>query len=112
MIRCGCKGYRAFIAEEKWLKKLEEIPIVSEFSEEILGSPPIIEIDFTIKPMSRITSIFKSPFRMVPVELRELKVQLQDLLDKGFVCPSVLPWEAPVLHVKKDGMLRMCIDYK
>ena len=49
---------------------------------------------------------------MASAELKELKVQLQELLDKGFVRPNVLPWGAPVLFVKKkDGTLRMCIDY-
>ena len=49
---------------------------------------------------------------MAPAELRELKVQLKELLDKGFIRPSVSPWGGPVLFVKKkDGSLRMCIDY-
>ena len=49
---------------------------------------------------------------MAPVELRELQVQLQELLDKGFIRPSYSPWGAPVLFVKKkDGTLRMCVDY-
>ncbi|CAN4101409.1 unnamed protein product [Withania somnifera] len=50
---------------------------------------------------------------MAPAELRELKVRLRDLLDKGFICSSVSPWGAPVLFVKKkDGSMRMCIDYR
>ena len=50
---------------------------------------------------------------MAPAELKELKEQLKDLLDKGFIRPSVSPWGAPVLFVrKKDGSLRMCIDYR
>ena len=50
---------------------------------------------------------------MAPTELKELKTQLQKLLDKGFIRPSVFPWGAPVLFVKKkDGTLRMCIDYR
>ncbi|KAL4011265.1 hypothetical protein IC575_028317 [Cucumis melo] len=50
---------------------------------------------------------------MAPTELKELKVQLQELLDKGFIRPSVSPWEAPVLFVKKkDGSMRLCIDYR
>ena len=54
----------------------------------------------------------RARYRMAPAELKELKVQLQELLDKGFVRPSVSPWGAPVLFVKKkDGTLRMCIDY-
>ena len=50
---------------------------------------------------------------MAPVELRELKLQLQDMLDKGFVRPSVSPRGAPILFVKKkDGSLRLCINYR
>ncbi|PKI60871.1 hypothetical protein CRG98_018744 [Punica granatum] len=50
---------------------------------------------------------------MVPSELKELKVQLQELLENGFIRPSVSPWSAPVLFVKKkDGLLRLCIDYR
>ena len=51
--------------------------------------------------------------RLAPTELKELKTQLQDLLDKGVIRPSVSPWGAPVLFVKKkDGTLRICIDYR
>ena len=47
------------------------------------------------------------------LELKELKLQLQELLEKGFIQPSVSPWGAPVLFVKKkDGTLRLCIDYR
>ena len=50
---------------------------------------------------------------MAPAELKELKIQLQELLDIGFIRPSVSPWRAPVLFVKKkDGTMRMCIDYR
>ena len=50
---------------------------------------------------------------MAPVELKELKLQLQELLEKGFIRPSISPWEAPMLFVKKkDGTLRLCIDYR
>src|SRR5262249_4756013 len=53
------------------------------------------------------------PYRMAPTKLKELKVQLKDLLDKGFIRPSSSPWGAPVLFVKKkDGSLRLCIDYR
>ena len=55
----------------------------------------------------------RASYRMAPTELKELKSQLQELLDKGFIRPSVSPWGAPVLFVKKkDGTLRMCIDYR
>ena len=54
-----------------------------------------------------------TPHRMVPVELQELKVQLQEFLDKGFIRPSTSPWGAPVLLAKKkDRALRLCINYR
>ena len=54
-----------------------------------------------------------TPHRMAPVELQELKVQLQDLLDKGFIRPSTSPWGTPMLFSKKkDKTLRLCIDYR
>ena len=54
-----------------------------------------------------------TPHRMAPVELQELRVQLQELLDKGFMKPSTSPWGAPVLFAKKKGKsLRLCIDYR
>ena len=54
-----------------------------------------------------------TPHRMTPVELQELRVQLQELLDKGFIRPRTSPWSAPVLFVKKkDRTLRLCIDYR
>ena len=54
-----------------------------------------------------------TPHRMAPVELQKLKVQLQELLDKGFIRPSTSPWGAPVLFAKKkDRTLRLCIDYR
>ena len=50
---------------------------------------------------------------MAPMELKELKTQVQDLVDKGFIRPSISPWGAPVLFVKKkDGTIRLCIDYR
>ena len=54
-----------------------------------------------------------TPHRMAPVELQELRVQLQELLDKGFIGPSTSPWGALVLFAKKkDKILRLFIDYR
>ena len=62
---------------------------------------------------SGIEPISKAPYRMALSELKELKVQMEELVNKGFVRPSTLPWRAPVLFVKKnDGILRLCIDYR
>ena len=55
----------------------------------------------------------KPPYKMSTLEMLELKMQLQELLEKKYIWPSVSPWGAPVLFVKKkDGTLRLCIDYR
>ena len=95
---------------------LESVPVVCEFPEvfpkDLLGVPPEREIDCGIDLLPDTQPIFIPTYRMDPVELKELK-KLKDLLDKGFIRPNISPWGAPVLFVKKkDGSLRMCIDYK
>ena len=83
------------------------------FSEDLPGLPPDREVEFTIDLVPSIGPISKAPYRMVLTELKELKEQLQDLLDKGFIRTSASPWGAPVLFVKKkDGSMRLCIDYR
>ena len=70
-------------------------------------------MELSIEIVPGIAPVSRAPYKMAPAELKELKVQLQELLDKGFVRPSVSPWGAPVLFVKKkDDTLRMCIDYR
>ena len=69
--------------------------------------------DIVVKVVQGTTPISRAPYRMAPTELKELKTQLQELLDKGFVRPSVSPWGASILFVKnKDDTLWMCIDYR
>ncbi|KAA0036931.1 gag-protease polyprotein [Cucumis melo var. makuwa] len=87
---------------------LSSEPVVREypdvFSDELPGLSPSREIDFAIKLEPGTDPISRAPYRMAPAELKELKVQLQELLDKGFIRPNVSPWGAPVLFVKKkDG---------
>ncbi|KAL4017102.1 hypothetical protein IC575_024776 [Cucumis melo] len=83
------------------------------FPDELPGLPPPREINFAIELESGTASISRAPYRMAPAELKELKVQLQELLHKGFIRPSVSPWGAQVLFVKKkDGSMRLCIDYR
>src|SRR5262249_34899281 len=83
------------------------------FPEELPGLPPEREIEFEIEVLPGTAPISKAPYRMAPLELRELRVQLQELLDKGYIRPSFSLWGAPVLFVKKkDGTLRLCIDYR
>ena len=66
---------------------------------------------FDVVPSAAPTSI--TPYRMAPMELKELKLQLQELLEKGFIRLSLSPWGAPVLFVKKkDDTLQLCVDYR
>ncbi|GJU06978.1 putative nucleotidyltransferase, ribonuclease H [Tanacetum coccineum] len=83
------------------------------FPDELPGLPPAREIKFGIELVPGAEPISKAPYRMAPVELKELKEQLQEMLENGFIRPSVSPWGAPVLFVKKkDGSMRLCIDYR
>ncbi|KAA0036588.1 ty3-gypsy retrotransposon protein [Cucumis melo var. makuwa] len=83
------------------------------FPEELPGLPLHREVEFAIELEPGTVLISRAPYRMAPAELKELKMQLQELLDKGFIRPSVSPWGAPVLFVKKkDGSMRLCIDYR
>ena len=83
------------------------------FPDELPGLPPPRDIDFRIELHPRTSLISMTPHRMAPVELQELKVQIQELLGKGFIRPSTSPWGAPVLFAKKkDKTLRLCIDYR
>jgi hypothetical protein len=96
---------------------LEKITMASEypnvFLEELPGMPPDRDIEFVVELQPVTTPISKRPYRMPPAELAELKKQLQESLDKGFICPSTSPWGCPALFVKKkDDSLRLCIDYR
>ncbi|KAL0537361.1 hypothetical protein IC582_026339 [Cucumis melo] len=96
---------------------LSSEPVVRDyldvFPEELPGLPPHREVEFAIELEPGTVPISRAPYRMAPAELKELKVQLQELLDKGFIRPSVSPWGTPVLFVKKkDGSMRLCIDYR
>ena len=86
---------------------------VDVFPNELPGLPPHRDVDFGIELHPGISPISMTPPRMAPVELQELRVQLQGLLDKGFIKLSTSPWGAPVLFAKKNGKtLRLCIGYR
>ena len=118
MLESCCEAYLATITTREVVggANPDGIPLVSEFEDvfqALQGIPPnradpfIIELGPGTAPMS------KSPYRMAPAEMAELKKQLEELLDKGFILPSVSRWGAPVLFVKKsDGSFRLCIDYR
>ncbi|XP_016669965.1 uncharacterized protein [Gossypium hirsutum] len=86
--------------------------ITDVFPKELSGLPPIREVEFGIKVMPRAAPISIAPYKMAPTELKELKSQLHELTDKGFVRSSFSSWGALVLFVKKkDRSIRLCIDY-
>ena len=117
MLGKGCEAYLATITTKEVgaSAELKDIPIVNEFSDvfaAVSGVPPDRSDPFTIELEPGTTPISKAPYRMAPAEMAELKKQLEELLDKGFIRPSSSPWGAPVLFVKKkDGSFRLCIDY-
>ena len=118
LLRKGCKGFLAYVLKsEETTLETANLSVVKEFpdvfSKDLHGLPPEREVKFTIDLVLGTSPISKAPYRMAPAELKELKEQLQDLLDKDFIRPSASPWGAPVLFVKKkDGSMRLCIDYR
>ena len=86
-------------------KKLADIPVVCEypdvFSDDLPGMPPDHDVEFAIELQPGTTPVSRRPYRMPPNELAELKKQLQELLDKGYIRPSTSPWGCPALFVKK-----------
>jgi hypothetical protein len=94
-----------------------EVLVVNEFpdvfTKELPGMPPDQDIEFVIELMSGTAPIYKTPYRMATLELAELKENIKELLEKGFICPSTSPWGAPMIFVsKKDGTQRLCVDYR
>ena len=97
------EDFQAFLANlveyESKSKELFMIPVVAEFSDvfpdELLRLPPKRAVEFVIDLAPRVTSISKAPYLMALAKLEELKSQLEELLQAGFICPSTSPWEAP-----------------
>ena len=109
--------YAAHILEEteNETPRLEEFHVLQEFRDvfldEIPWIPPKRDINFIIELVPGAAPVSKTPDRMSTLEMLEMKMQLQELLEKKYIKPSVSPWGAPVLFVKKkDGTLRLCID--
>ena len=96
LLRKGCEAFLDFVLDSKRGQiELENILDVKDFSdvflEELPGIPPERELDLSIEILPRTTPTSRAPYRMAPTELKELKIQLQELLDKGFIRPSVSP---------------------
>jgi hypothetical protein len=112
--RGSCHQVTTHIEE---IKPLEAINVVSEFPdvflEELLGMPPKRKVEFAIELIPGTAPISKRAYRVSGPELVELKKQIDELSEKGYIKLSTSPWVAPVLFVeKKDGTKRMCIDYR
>ncbi|GKE64299.1 putative reverse transcriptase domain-containing protein, partial [Tanacetum coccineum] len=93
------------------------VPVIRDFAKvfpkDLPGQPPSRQVEFQIDLVPGPTPVAPAPYRLAPSEMRELSLQQQQLLEKGFIRPSSSPWGASVLFVKKkDGSFRMCIDYR
>ena len=117
LCRKGCRVYATHVLEatKNETPRLEDYQVLWEFRDvfpyDIPGLPPKRDIDFTIELVPGAAPMSKEPYRMSTSEMLELNMQLQELLENKYIRPSVSPWEALVLFVKKkDGTLRLCID--
>jgi hypothetical protein len=116
--RKGCQIFAAHMEEtpKDKVSNVEDYAVLKEFEDvfkEISGITPKRDIDFSINPMPGATPTSKTPYRMSTPKLKKLQMQLEELMRKGYIHPSVSPWGAPVLFVKKkDGTLRLCIDFR
>jgi hypothetical protein len=116
--RKGCQIFASHMEEtpKERVSNIEDCAILKEFEyvfNEIPGLAPKIDIDFFINLMPGATPISKTHYRMSTPKLKEFQMQLEDLMKKVYIQPSVSPWGAPVLFVKKEhGTLRLCIDFR
>jgi len=117
--RKKCQVYVAYVedtATEEVSLEIGDFLVLHEFTDvfqEVPGLPPKRDIDFSIELVPESLPISKTPYRMGTPKLKELQIQLEELLKKGYIRPSVSPWGALVLFVrKKDGTLRLCIDFR
>jgi hypothetical protein len=110
----SCHQVTAHIEE---IKPSKAVSVVSDFPDvfpdELPGMPPKRKVEFSIELILGTAPISKRAYRVFGLELVELKKQIDELLEKGYIRPSTSPWAALVLFVeKKDGTKRMCIDYR
>ena len=104
LLHKGYEAYLAYVVDKSSPKViLDSVMIVREFQdvffEDLPGLPPNQELKFEIELLSGSALISIPLYKMALVELKELKTQLQDLVDKGFIRPSVSPWGAPILFL-------------
>ncbi|GKB94526.1 putative reverse transcriptase domain-containing protein, partial [Tanacetum coccineum] len=114
----GCDVFLAHITmkevkDKSEGKRLEDMPIIKDFPEDLSGIPPARQVEFQIDLVPGVAPVARAPYRLAPSEMKELAELLQELSDKGFIKPNSSPWGASVLFVKKkDGTFCMCIDYR
>jgi len=94
---------------------IQSIQVASEYAnvflDQVLGLPPSRDIDFTIDLIPGASLVSMAPYRIAPIELAELKKQIEELLEKQFIRPTASLWGALVLLVKKkDGSSQLCVD--
>ncbi|GKA65598.1 hypothetical protein Tco_0765305 [Tanacetum coccineum] len=111
------EAFQTLMENKSKEKRMEDVPVIRDFlkvfPEELPGLPPSRQVEFQIDLVPRDAPIARARYRLSPSEMRELSIQLQELLEKGFIRPSSSPWGASVLFVKKkDGSFRMCIVYR
>ncbi|GJX98432.1 putative reverse transcriptase domain-containing protein [Tanacetum coccineum] len=101
----GCYLFLAHVTESKLEeKRMEDVPLIRDFPEvfpeKFPGLPPLRQVEFRIDLVLGDAPVARAPYRLAPSEMRELSIQLQELLEKGFIRPSSSPWGAPVLTIK------------
>jgi hypothetical protein len=112
--RKGCQIFATHMEEtpKDKVPNLEYHAVLEEF-EDVFKEVPRLPPKRDINLMPGAAQLSKTPYRMSTPELKELQMQLEELLKKGYISPSVSPWGAPVLFVnKKYGTLRLCIDFR
>jgi hypothetical protein len=98
-------------------QKLKDIPVACEFPdvfpEGLPGMPPDRDVEFTIELQPGTAPISRRSYKMTPKELAELKIQLKEILNKGYIHQISSPWDCPALFVKKkDQSLRLVVNYR
>ena len=107
LLRQGCEAYLAYVLyTEKKIPNIEEVEVVNEFKdvfpEDLPGLPPDREIEFVIDLVPGVAQVSKAPYQLASVELKELATQIQELLDKGMIRPSVSPWGCSNVVCKEE----------
>nr|GEV26582.1 putative reverse transcriptase domain-containing protein [Tanacetum cinerariifolium] len=114
----GCDVFLAHITtkeakEKSEGKRLEDVPIVRDFPEDLPGIQLARKVEFQVDLVPGAALVARAPYRLAPSKMKELVEKLYELSEKGFIRPSSSPWGAPVLFFKKkDRSFHMCIDYR